>query len=104
SQLGNTIQYFTDTFPNLEAVDLAIVGIKDDRQALNNVGCAQAVDSIRLQLSRLFKGPYAVNIVDLGDIIAGHRIQDTYAAVRIVVSELIKQNIVPILIGGGQDI
>src|SRR5690606_1368704 len=43
-------------------------------------------------------------IADLGNIQRGHSVFDTYTAVKVVVSELIKKNIVPIIIGGGQDL
>jgi formiminoglutamase len=43
-------------------------------------------------------------IYDLGVLLPGNTITDTYFALSQVVSELIKQNIVPIIIGGGQDL
>jgi arginase family enzyme len=43
-------------------------------------------------------------MVDLGNIKAGNEISDTYAALKLTVEELIKQDIVPIIIGGGQDL
>src|SRR5690606_33265429 len=45
-----------------------------------------------------------VRIADLGNIQAGATIQDTYIALKNAVDELIKQDIVPVIIGGGQDL
>src|SRR5690606_28943345 len=52
----------------------------------------------------LYQGAYTVKIADLGNIKAGEKVSDTYVAVKMVVSELIKNNILPVILGGGQDI
>lgn len=106
SQLGLKTTYFEDSFPELEEgiYDMAIVGVQDDRAAVNNEGCALGPDYFRAQFYTLHEGPYATRLVDLGNIKAGASISDTYVALKMVVSELIKLNIVPIIIGGGQDL
>jgi formiminoglutamase len=106
SQLGLKTTYFEDSFPELEegVYDMAIVGVQDDRAAVNNEGCALGPDYFREQFYTLHEGPYAIRLVDLGNIKAGASISDTYVALKMVVSELIKLNIVPIIIGGGQDL
>jgi formiminoglutamase len=106
SQLGLKTTYFQDSFPELEEgiYDMAIVGVQDDRAAINNEGCALGPDYFREQFYTLHEGPYATRLVDLGNIKAGASISDTYVALKMVVSELIKLNIVPIIIGGGQDL
>ncbi|RZL16076.1 MAG: arginase [Pedobacter sp.] len=106
SQLGLKTTFFQDTFPELEedTYDMAIVGVQDDRASVNNEGCALAPDYFRAQFYTLHEGPYATRLVDLGNIKAGASISDTYVALKMVVSELVKLNIVPIIIGGGQDL
>ena len=106
SQLGLKTTYFEDSFPELEEgiYDMAIVGVQDDRAAVNNEGCALGPDYFRAQFYTLHEGAYATRLVDLGNIKAGASISDTYVALKMVVSELIKLNIVPIIIGGGQDL
>lgn len=106
SQLGQKIRVFTDQFPDLEegAVDLAIIGVMEDRNAINNVGCAEAPDFIREKLYQLYEGDFKLNVADLGNIRRGAAVTDTYAAVKVVVGELVKNNIIPVIIGGGQDI
>jgi arginase family enzyme len=44
------------------------------------------------------------SIADLGDIPEGNSVEDTYFAVKKLVSELIKKKILPIIIGGSQDL
>ncbi len=106
SQLGMKVEFYTDAFPDLEEekYDLAIIGVKDDRGAVNNNGCSLAPDYFREQFYLLNEGQVPTRIVDLGNIIAGQEISDTYFAVKTIVAELIKLNIVPVIIGGGQDL
>ncbi|MEZ5198631.1 MAG: formimidoylglutamase [Bacteroidales bacterium] len=104
--LGDLIRSFVDkeNFPALGDVDLAIVGVQEDRKAVRNKGCAHAPDYIRAELYNLFRGDFSPRIADLGNVKQGHKIEDTYFALSNIVSELIKKNIVPIVIGGGQDL
>lgn len=106
SQLGSLLEINTGTFPDLESelYDVAIFGVLDDRQAINNQGCALAPDYIRERFYQLNQGNYTTRIADLGNIKAGESVSDTYVAVKMVVAELVKKNIIPVILGGGQDI
>lgn len=106
SQLGMKVEFYTDNFPDLdeEKYDLAIIGVKDDRGAVNNNGCSLAPDYFRAQFYLLNEGQFSTKIIDLGNIIAGQEVSDTYFALKTVVAELVKLDIVPIIIGGGQDL
>ncbi|HEU0137580.1 MAG TPA: formimidoylglutamase, partial [Flavobacterium sp.] len=59
---------------------------------------------IRRELYSLFPGNWDVSIADLGDIEAGNSIEDTYFAVQKVSAALVKRKILPIIIGGSQDL
>lgn len=104
SQLGSIITIYEQEFPDLEGVDIAIFGVADDRRAINNAGCASAADAFRKKFYQLHQGEHKINVVDLGNIQKGYEVSDTYAAVKAVVSELVKSNVLPIIIGGGQDL
>jgi formiminoglutamase len=106
SQMGLKVNFYTDRFPELEenSYDLAIIGVQDDRAAVNNSGCALGPDYFRDQFYILNEGAFNSRIIDLGNIKAGASISDTYVAVKMVVAELIKLNILPVIIGGGQDL
>lgn len=107
SQLGNVIQAYETDFPTWvesEEPQLAIIGVEEDRASINNNGTDKAPDAVRKHLYNLYQGDYKMNIVDLGNIRAGNTIQDTYVALKSVVEELVKGNILPIIIGGGQDL
>ena len=105
SQLGSKIEYYNTDFPGLEEkTDIAIIGVQEDRNAINNEGCALAPDHVREKLYQLNGGNYNIKIADLGNIRRGATVTDTYIALKTAVSELVRKNIIPIIIGGGQDL
>ncbi len=105
SSYGKLIRSYTSgsEFPDLEDTDIAIIGLEEDRRAINNEGCGLASDYIRENLYHLFQGNYESKIVDLGNIRTGNTVDDSYFAVTDVLSELLKKNIIPVIIGGSQD-
>lgn len=102
---GETISIYRkeDDFPDLENVQLALLGIKEERGAVDNHGCCDGIDYIRKAFYQLFNHWDDLKIVDLGDIKTGNEISDTYYAVNQVLTELMKNHIVPIIIGASQD-
>jgi formiminoglutamase len=105
SQLGSKIDYFSVDFPDLEdKTDIAIIGVQEDRNAIGNPGCALGPDYIREKLYKLNEGNYSTKIADLGNIRQGATVTDTYFALKTVMNELIKKNIIPVILGGGQDL
>jgi arginase family enzyme len=105
-RLGEVIKVFTDEehFPELEGIDIAIIGVEDDRNALDNEGCGKAADAVREYLYRLYPGNYPLKLADLGNIIRGNQPEDTYFALTSVVEILLAKGIVPLIIGGGQEL
>lgn len=105
-KIGDIIQSFDEEgyFPELLTPGIAILGVNEDRRALVNIGCGMAPDYIREKLYTLYSVDPQMKILDLGNIRQGFGIEDTFFAVRNVVAELVKQNIIPIIIGGSQDL
>jgi arginase family enzyme len=71
---------------------------------VNNAGCATAPDLVREKLYLLKSADYPNRIIDLGNLRQGESLNDTYAAVSMVIVELLKEGILPVIIGGSQDI
>lgn len=104
-QFGNLFSIHTeDNFPELENVDLAIIGVTESRNGTANEGCKLAPDAVRSYLYKLYGGSFSVRAVDLGNINPGHSTDDTYFALRSSIDVLIRKNIIPIIIGGTQDL
>ncbi len=101
--LGRKVVFHSDIeFPNLDKVRIAIIGVLENRGGENE----DPVDLtfLRKELYSLFPGNWNASIADLGDIFSGNSIEDTSFALREVASALIKKKIIPIVIGGSQDL
>lgn len=90
--------------PDLSQVQLALIGVKEDRRAVKNQGCAEGADHVRKQLYKLYFHWPGLQVADLGNIKQGHSIDDTYFALSRVCGELIRSGILPVIIGGSQDL
>ena len=103
-QLGSKVVLHTEKeFPDLNKIKIAIIGVLENRGDANQKNKVD-LTHIRKELYGLFPGNWNVSIADLGNILAGNSSDDTYFALRKVVSSLIKKKIIPIIIGGSQDL
>jgi hypothetical protein len=103
-QLGSKVVLHTaEDVPDLNKIRIAIIGVLDNRGDLNQT---EEVDlnHIRKEFYVLFPGNWDASIADLGNILEGNSISDTHFALRKVISSLIKKKIIPIVIGGSQDL
>lgn len=90
--------------PDLEGVQIAIIGVPENRNDVNYLGEDFQFDEIRKALYALFPGSWHTQIADLGNINKGETVDDTYFALRTTLSILIEKNITPIILGGSQDL
>lgn len=104
--MGSVVRKFLDAekFPDLNDCQVAIIGVEEDRGSVYNDGCAKAPDIIREKFYQLKKSNYPYQVVDLGNILLGETLKDTYAALSSIMIELLKENILPIILGGSQDL
>ena len=103
-QLGSKVVLHTsEAFPEVSKVTIGIIGVLENR---GNSNGNQEIDllAIRKELYRLYPGNWDASIADFGNILAGNSIEDTYFALKKVASSLIKNNIIPVVIGGSQDL
>lgn len=89
--------------PELTNYKLAIIGVLEDRGS-DNPGAANSPDQIRKFLYPLYWGKWGAEVCDLGNIYAGEKLSDTMVAVKEVCYQLLKAQVIPIIIGGSQDI
>ena len=104
--LGRKIKIHTeqDGIPDLDNINIVILGVLENRNDVNYIGEDFNLNEIRKSLYSLFPGSWSTNIADLGDIQKGESIEDTYFALKETLSVLIPKRIIPIIIGGSQDL
>src|SRR5690606_18068660 len=89
-------------FPELEKGSIAIFYVPEFR---NSNYSEIAKEKFREQLYVLNSAAtWTKKIYDLGDVLPGESINDTYFAVGKIVAALVKNSIIPILVGGSQDL
>lgn len=105
-RMGDQINSYSseNNFPEVENIDIAIIGVEESRHSINNHAAEDAPDAIRKYLYGLYSENNKVRIADLGNIKAGEDVNDTYFAVRNALSELLDLGVVVIILGGSQDI
>jgi arginase family enzyme len=103
-QLGSKIVFHTkEQFPDLNKINVAIIGVLENRGSDKGTTDGDLL-AIRKELYGMFPGNWDASIADLGDILSGNSTADTYFALRKTLSTLIKNKIIPIVIGGSQDL
>ena len=104
--LGKEVEVYAgeSALPNLENVKIAIIGVKENRADPNALESELDFDAYRKAFYALYPGNWSNKIADLGDIEKGESIQDTRFALKEVVSTLLKNNIIPLILGGSQDL
>ena len=89
--------------PELEGFHIALVGVKEERNTYNK-GTSGAPDIIRDKLYQLSRINNQTNIIDLGNLKPGSHPTDTYAGLTDVVQDLVRKGIIPVIMGGSQEL
>jgi len=104
-QWGSQIAFaHSDSMP-FEDADIVIVGCGETRgESKENKHYSDAPDAIREQFYKLYNWHSGIKIFDAGNILQGASIDDTRAALRIVLQELHQAGKIVILLGGSHDL
>lgn len=78
---------------------VALLGVPDGRNSANP-GSSDAPDAIRQQLYSLARIPGKSKIIDMGNMKQGVTFSDTLAGLTDILCTLLKENILPVIIGG----
>ncbi|MDO5760552.1 MAG: formimidoylglutamase [Bacteroidota bacterium] len=104
---GDKIDMYLEgkSFPKIDnSIDMAILGVGEDRASVDNQGCGFAPDRIRFCFYSLMPQDENIKIIDIGNIRLGQKVEDTYFAIGEVVGELLQHGIIPIVLGGSNDV
>jgi hypothetical protein len=104
--IGETIKLHTaqDGLPNLNGVQLVIIGILENRRDANVLFQVESLDHVREKFYELYLGNWSSTIADLGDIPPGDTVEDTYYLIRQLTEHFLRESIIPIFLGGSQDL
>ncbi|UJH90921.1 formimidoylglutamase [Antarcticibacterium sp. 1MA-6-2] len=104
--LGNQMRIHTAEagIPELEGVNIAVVGVRESRLAEAGEDEYLQFTKVRKCLYSLFPGNWYLTLADLGDIEKGETVEDTYFALQSLVTQLLKLKIIPLILGGSQDL
>jgi arginase family enzyme len=103
TQLGRHVAVYDAGFPDISGADMVLIGCGEMRGSGIQYNKTDAPDTIRSEYYKLFHWHTAVTVADLGNVKTGATLQDSYAALRTVVSELVEMGKKVVIIGGSHD-
>src|ERR1700733_12257648 len=103
-QVGNEISVYHEKFPDLSGSDMILIGCGEERGTGNNRINYSAPDAIRKQFYPLFYWHDGVRLADIGNIKPGAVLNDTYAALKMVLAELTEMGKTVVVLGGSHDL
>jgi formiminoglutamase len=103
-QLAKHISIYENELPDISEADIVIVGVGEARGSNEFYIGADGPNIIRKHLYQLYYWHTDVKIADIGNVKTGASLQDSYAAVKTVVAELLQLNKTVVILGGSHDI
>lgn len=104
TQLGKHILVNEDYFPDLTEADFVLVGFGESRGFSPTARINEGPDAIRKEFYSLFQWHRDVQVADIGNVRPGATLQDSYAALKSVINELIRNGKRAVILGGSHDL
>lgn len=102
-QVGKFMKLYDEEFPDLDEADIVLVGCTEQRGAAL-LHQSTAPFAIRSEFYNLYYWHTDVKIADIGDVKIGKAASDTYAALKMVLHELMDAGKTVIVLGGSNDL
>jgi formiminoglutamase len=103
-QMGRIIAIHDEEFPDLDEVQIVLVGCGEQRGSGLTQGQSDGANIIRRHFYSLYYWHPDIKIADVGNIKTGSLFTDSYAALKTVVHELINDGKTVIVLGGSHDL
>lgn len=103
-QIGKTIALYDEHFPELEQAHIVLVGCGETRGAGISSPIHTAPDAIRTAFYQLYYWHTDMVLADVGNIRKGASLNDTYAALKTVITELTNAGKLVVILGGSHDL
>lgn len=103
--IGKSIQIHTERngFPSLKDARVALIGVSESRNSYYPVE-EYDMEAFRREFYQLYPGNWSVDFVDLGNLPSGETTEDTYWALKDICKHLRQVHIIPLILGGSQDL
>jgi formiminoglutamase len=102
-QIGRKIAVYEEELPDVTQADIILIGCNEIRGSWQLYMGQPAANAIRRQFYSLYQWHSDIRIADLGNIKIGAALQDTYAALKTVLSELTGIGKTVVVLGGSHD-
>ena len=89
---------------SIEGYDLIFFDIEEERGSIRNQGCSKGANQVRSYYYQLYPGLNPLKMADFGTIKQGESVTDTYFAVTDAIAQMLRKNVIPIFLGGSQDL
>jgi len=103
-QFAKHIAVYEKELPDITNADIVLVGVDEYRGNAVFDDNLNAADIIRKKLYQLHYWHFDVIIADIGNIKTGASLNDSYAAIKTVLAELMRLNKTVVIIGGSHDV
>lgn len=103
-QIGKVINVYEEHLPAIEEADIVLVGCNEERGNGIMRKSSNAPDAIRRQFYQLFYWHNDIRLADVGNVKKGAGLSDTYAALKMVIKELINAGKTVVIFGGSHDL
>lgn len=104
TQLGRHITLYDEEFPDVADADIVLVGCGEMRGTGIANTDTDSPNAIRKEYYSLYHWHSEVKVADVGNIKRGATLDDTYAALKSVVSELVEKGKRVVILGGSHDV
>lgn len=104
TQLGRHIAANDEYFPDISKADMVLVGFGESRGQQPTIDVFAGPNAIRKEYYSLFHWHQDVSVADVGNVKPGATLQDSYAALKSVVNELLQHNKRVVILGGSHDL
>src|SRR5215213_7757240 len=102
-QIGKLIDVYEEELPNVDDADIVLVGCKEQRGD-GSFAESTAADAIRKEFYNLYYWHNDIKMVDVGTVRTGKNLSDTYAALKLVIYELMELDKLVVVLGGSHDV
>lgn len=102
-QIGKLIDAYEQHLPDVDNADIVIVGCNEQRGGGVSFE-GSAANAVRKEFYNLYYWHSDIKLMDLGNVRIGKNMSDTYAALKVVIHELMELDKLVVILGGSHDL